>query len=207
MSLGENREEESDPFSQIRLICDGRFPHKVAQIMPGEYYVSQSPTVIYTVLGSFFSVCVNDPLKKVGGMNHFMAPDKTCGKQEAVTKAVALESRYAIDRLVERVIAQGGDKTRMEIKVFGGATLQEMDSPNSENRAEWVMAYLKEEALTLVKSDVGDIYPRKLYFYTDSGRVLMKKITRMRNQTILIREDRFRKKQIKEGISMAPRFG
>jgi len=32
------------------------------------------------------------------------------------------------------------------------------------------------------------VFPRKVYYFTDSGRVLMKKITRLKNQTIFARE-------------------
>ena len=59
-------------FGHIRRMTDTRFPYEVAVILPGEYFVSREPKVVYTVLGSCISVCLRDPLAGVGGMNHFM---------------------------------------------------------------------------------------------------------------------------------------
>lgn len=41
---------------------DTRFPYEVAVILPGEYFVSREPKVVYTVLGSCISVCLRDPI-------------------------------------------------------------------------------------------------------------------------------------------------
>ena len=38
-------------FGHIRRMQDMRFPHEIAVIMPGEFFVSQVPMVVYTVLG------------------------------------------------------------------------------------------------------------------------------------------------------------
>jgi len=35
---------------------------------------------------------------------------------------------------------------------------------------------------------VGDCYPRKIFFFTATGQVLLKKLTRLKNDTILERE-------------------
>ena len=64
----------SDPFAHVRRMRDSRFPHEIASILPGEYFVSREPMVVYTVLGSCISACVRDPIAGVGGMNHFMLP-------------------------------------------------------------------------------------------------------------------------------------
>ncbi len=61
-------------FSGVRRFSDPRFPHEIAQILPGEYFVSNEPKVVYTVLGSCPSACVIDPVTKIGGMNYFMLP-------------------------------------------------------------------------------------------------------------------------------------
>jgi chemotaxis protein CheD len=42
--------------------------------------------------------------------------------------------------------------------------------------------------LRLVARDVGDIYPRKIVFYPLSGRVSVKKLRALRNNTIIERE-------------------
>ncbi|TKB66549.1 MAG: hypothetical protein E8D47_06100 [Nitrospira sp.] len=59
------------------------------------------------------------------------------------------------------------------------------------NNAKWVIGYLKSEGLATVKTDLGDVFPRKVYYFTDSGRVLMKKIERIKNRTIFERENQY----------------
>lgn len=53
--------------------------------------------------------------------------------------------------------------------------------------------YLEEEGLRVVSEDVGDIYPRKVNFYPETGRVRMKKLHNKHNDTIKQREERYRK--------------
>ena len=65
---------DTDTFSHIRRMNDNRFQTEVAGILPGEFFVSREPMVVYTVLGSCISACVRDPIAGVGGMNHFMLP-------------------------------------------------------------------------------------------------------------------------------------
>ncbi len=41
---------------------------------PGYIFMTKKPTVISTVLGSSVAVCIFDPKRKIGGMNHFLFP-------------------------------------------------------------------------------------------------------------------------------------
>ena len=50
---------------------DRHFNRDAVKILPGEYYATRDNTVIVTVLGSCVSVCLRDPITKIGGMNHF----------------------------------------------------------------------------------------------------------------------------------------
>jgi chemotaxis protein CheD len=38
---------------------------------------------------------------------------------------------------------------------------------------------------------LGDVCPRKVYYFTDSGRVLLKKIKRLKHETIVKREQEY----------------
>ena len=45
------------------------------KLLPSEYYVTSSNTVLSTVLGSCVAACLHDREAGVAGMNHFMLPD------------------------------------------------------------------------------------------------------------------------------------
>jgi len=55
-----------DVFAHIRRMRDDRFPHEIASILPGEFFVSRDPMIVYTVLGSCISACIRDPVAGVG---------------------------------------------------------------------------------------------------------------------------------------------
>src|SRR6516162_7438729 len=64
------------------------------KILPGEYYVTASDEAITTVLGSCISACIRDPIRGVGGMNHFMLPEETGTGNSWLDPAVGLATRY-----------------------------------------------------------------------------------------------------------------
>ncbi len=176
-----------DQFAHIRRMHDHRFPHDIAAILPGEYFVSDQPMIVYTVLGSCVSACIRDPLVGVGGMNHFMLPKP----KEAGTDSWGESTRYgsyAMESLINEILKRGGVKSRLEIKLFGAGRIYEGNIDVGARNAEWVLEYIKTEGLKACKTDLGDILPRKIYYFTESGRVLMKKIEKVKNNTIAARE-------------------
>jgi len=176
-------------FTHVRRMRDKRFPHEIASILPGEFFVSREPMVVYTVLGSCISACIRDPCTGVGGMNHFMLP---APKEHQSGDAWGGESTrygsFAMEQLINGILSRGGVKQRLEIKLFGAGKLYESNIDVGARNSEWVLRYLNDEGLPIAKRDLGDVFPRKLYYFTDSGRVLLKKITRIKNRTIMVRE-------------------
>jgi chemotaxis protein CheD len=179
---------DTDPFAHIRRMRDNRFPHEIASILPGEFFVSGDPMIVYTVLGSCISACIRDPIAGVGGMNHFMLPEPKGAAHDSWGESTRYGS-YAMESLINEILKRGGLKSRLEIKLFGAGKIYEGNIDVGANNATWVIGYLKSEGLATVKADLGDVFPRKVYYFTDSGRVLMKKIERIKNKTIFEREN------------------
>ena len=179
-----------DTFAHIRRMRDNRFPHEIASILPGEFFVSREPMVVYTVLGSCISACIRDPIVGVGGMNHFMLPEPKETAHDSWGESTRYGS-YAMESLINEILKRGGLKRRLEIKLFGAGKIYEGNIDVGANNAKWVIGYLKSEGLAAIKTDLGDVFPRKVYYFTDSGRVLMKRIERVKNQTIFERENEY----------------
>jgi chemotaxis protein CheD len=148
--------------------------------------------VVYTVLGSCISACVRDPIAGVGGMNHFMLP---APKEHQSGDAWGGESTrygsFAMEQLINEILKRGGMKHRLEVKLFGAGRIYEGNIDVGARNTEWVLQFLKTEGYALAKSDLGDVFPGKVYYFTDSGRVLMKKIERVKNRTIVDRETEY----------------
>ena len=181
---------DTDQFAHIRRMRDHRFPHEIASILPGEFFVSREPMIVYTVLGSCISACIRDPIAGVGGMNHFMLPEPTEVAHDSWGESTRYGS-YAMESLINEILKRGGLKSRLEIKLFGAWKIYEGNIDVGAKNAMWVIGYLKSEGLGTVNTDLGDVCPRKVYYFTDSGRVLMKKIERVKNRTILERESEY----------------
>ncbi|HEX2939556.1 MAG TPA: chemotaxis protein CheD, partial [Rhodopila sp.] len=96
-------------------------PHRVVKVGQGECYLTaQANEELVTVLGSCISACIRDPVLHLGGMNHFLLPE--CGGTNPGREPDGL--RYgtaAMDHLIGRILALGGLRERLEVKVFGGA--------------------------------------------------------------------------------------
>jgi chemotaxis protein CheD len=182
----------SDPFSHVRRMRDSRFPLEIASILPGEYFVSREPMVVYTVLGSCISACIRDPVARVGGMNHFMLPVPT-GHQsgDAWGGESTRYGSFAMEQLINDILNRGGQKNRLEVKLFGAGKIYDGNIDVGARNTEWVLSYVKTEGLSVVGRDLGNVYPRKIYYFTVSGRVLLKRIERIKNQTIYERENEY----------------
>lgn len=178
---------DTDQFAHIRRMRDSRFPHEIASILPGEFFVSRTSMIVYTVLGSCISACIRDPVAQVGGMNHFMLPEPKETAHDSWGESTRYGS-FAMESLINEILKRGGVKNRLEVKLFGAGKIYEGNIDVGARNAEWVLGFLRTEGLTPAKVDLGDVFPRKIYYFTDSGRVLVKKIERVKNRTILDRE-------------------
>lgn len=170
-----------------------RFPHEIAVILPGEYFVSREPMVVYTVLGSCISVCIRDTVAKVGGMNHFMLAAPAHNIEDDHWGASARYGSYAMEVLINELLSRGAHKSRLEVKVFGGGRIHEGLSDVGANNATWALEYLDREGIRPIKTDVGDVCPRKVYYFTESGRVLLKKLDPLQRQEIAKEEQQYQK--------------
>jgi len=182
-----SRFTQDDSFAHIRRMRDDRFPHEIASILPGEFFVSRDPMIVYTVLGSCISACIRDPVAGVGGMNHFMLPEPKEKAYDSWGESTRYGS-YAMESLINEILKQGGLKSRLELKLFGAGKIYDGQMDVGARNSEWVLNYAKTEGLSVVGRDLGDVYPRKIYYFTESGRVLMKKIEQIKNRTIFERE-------------------
>jgi chemotaxis protein CheD len=169
---------------------DRNFKTEAAKILPGEYYVTGRDMLLVTVLGSCVSACIRDPLSGIGGMNHFMLPE---GDNHNPLSASARYGGYAMEVLLNQLIKLGAARSRLEAKVFGGGavmrgfTTQNVGAINSD----FVLDYLRTEKIRVVAQDLRDIYPRKVYYFPASGRVLVKKLKQVHNDTIVRRETEY----------------
>jgi chemotaxis protein CheD len=168
---------------------DRTFDCQAAKILPGEYYHTNKDMLIVTVLGSCVSACIRDRVTGLGGMNHFMLPDGG-GDHGSPVSASARYGTYAMEILINDLLKAGARRENLEAKVFGGgAVLKGFTAINvGERNAAFVLNFLKVEKIRVMAEDLNDIYPRKVYFFPRTGKVLVKKLMQSHNDTLVKRE-------------------
>jgi chemotaxis protein CheD len=129
----------------------------------------------------------------IGGMNHFMLPTKgdtygTSGWQtdNSYTCRYGL---WAMEYLINEILKYGGSRANLKVKLFGGGrVLANFTSDVGEKNTQFAQDYVKNEGLTVISSDVGGPWPRKVLFFPATGRALVRKLQTTHNDTIQRRE-------------------
>lgn len=197
MILTHNREETIPKLGRALRGFDGinrywdKYHRKyAAKIMPGEFYVTTNDEIIVTVLGSCVSACIRDRVFGIGGMNHFMLPAKAAGFSDLRNQLseATRYGNYAMEHLINEILKNGGERRNLELKVFGGGKVIGNMSDVGKRNIEFVLSYIQTEGFSVLSQDLGDIYPRKVVYFPLSGKVKMKKLRTVHNDTIVRRE-------------------
>ncbi len=160
------------------------------RIFIGEFYASREPAVINTVLGSCVAVCLFDPVKRIGGLNHILMPGK------ADIKHFDAQARYginAMELLINKIMQLGGGRRCLTAKVFGGAhILPAISEENGIGRKNirFALDFLGFEGIRILSRDVGGYDSRSVFFHTDTGEVLLKRIPAVQFKQIAVQEQR-----------------
>jgi chemotaxis protein CheD len=175
------------------LYFDRQFGAQAAKILPGEYYATTRDMLIVTVLGSCVSACIRDRSSGVGGMNHFMLPERD-GDADDPLSTSARYGTYAMEMLINHLMKLGARRQNFEAKVFGGGNVLKGFTSNNvgARNSDFVLQYLQTERIPLIAQDLLDIFPRKVYFFPKTGRVLVKKLRSLHNNTVLEREREYK---------------
>lgn len=178
------------------LYYDRTFDIEAAKISPGEYYFTNQDMMIVTVLGSCVSACIRDTVSGIGGMNHFMLPDGAKSDKDNPVSESMRYGNYAMEVLINQLIRNGAKRENLEAKIFGGGNVLRSFTTNmvGDRNAEFVKRYLKDEGIRVVSEDLLDIYPRKVYYFPKTGKVMVKKLKQLNNYTLVKREEAYSSK-------------
>ncbi|MBI5659284.1 MAG: chemoreceptor glutamine deamidase CheD [Nitrosomonadales bacterium] len=187
--MNRNRADFEEVLSP-NLYYDKYFGIEAAKLLPGEYYVTARNMVLVTVLGSCVAACIRDRSCGIGGMNHFMLP----GEGGDLLSSSARYGAYAMEKLINELLKMGARRGNLEAKLFGGGNvLRGFTAANvGERNAEFAIHYLRTERIAIVAQDLLDIFPRKVYFFPESGKVRVKQLRSMHNDTIIEREQEYK---------------
>lgn len=147
-------------------------------VLPGEVKASTAPTRFVTILGSCVAVCLYDPVRRVGGINHFLLPGPPPeGEREPLRWGEA-----SIKALFEQVLGLGASTRFLQAKIFGGAQISTRDVPGQfrigERNVELALAEVGRRGVELRNKSVGGHTGLKIAFESHTGMVWVKELSR-----------------------------
>jgi len=145
-------------------------------LVAGSLFAHEERHIVTTVLGSCVSVCLWDGVRSQGGINHYMLPFWN-GEGLASPKY----GNIAIAKLIEKMLDLGSDRRNLRAKVFGGGVVLNVSNPFmniGERNVQLAEDTLRSENSPVLSADTGGNVGRKLIYNTESGIVLVKRLTR-----------------------------
>jgi chemotaxis protein CheD len=167
-------------FEHLRRYWDPAQACMTVKVLPGEFYVSTQNELVTTVLGSCVSACIHDARRGIGGMNHFMLPEPR-GERDSWTATASRAARYgsdAMEQLINAILVAGGQRADLQVKIFGGGRVLAQLTDIGQRNIDFVQHYIATEKLNLCASDLGDVYPRQVQFFPNSGRARVRLLRR-----------------------------
>lgn len=127
-------------------------------------------TLITYALGSCIGLCFHDPKLRLGALLHIMLPlNMEAGRTHPMKYADT-----GIKETLKQMEAKGASRSRMTVKIAGGAKMFEVSGAGLGNigqrNIESVHTILKRENIRLVAENVGGTVARTLLFDVGSGQ-------------------------------------
>ena len=139
-------------------------------VVQGEFRVSDAPDeLLGTVLGSCVAVCLHDPVRAIGGMNHFLLP---FGQEEGANRPVRY-GLFAMEMLINDLLKAGAKKSRLEAKLFGGARISAELRDIGQANSVFAREYLATEGIQCLGESLGGQNARRVVFRPATGQARM----------------------------------
>jgi chemotaxis protein CheD len=149
-------------------------------LMPGQLHFGRTAASIRTLLGSCVAITLWHPDKRLGGMCHFLLPNRTR------PPGAAADGRFgdeAVGLMVERLQRMGAQPTEFVAHLYGGADTMP-DSARTklnigERNIEQGWSLIDKYGFQLDGVDVGDNVPRTVMLDCSTGQVNIKRSSRL----------------------------
>jgi chemotaxis protein CheD len=98
-----------------------------------------------------------------------------------------------MESLINGILTNGGQKHRLEVKVFGGGNVINNSARIGSKNAKFIREFLKKEGYRITSEDLEGDHPRRLHYFPNTGKVLMRLLKRKEDMVVVEEEDRYKK--------------
>ena len=184
-----------DFYDGPKRYYDQNLEQVVVKLMTGDCYVTDQPDeMLVTILGSCISVCMRDPVAGVAGMNHILLPGNVKEQKKKGDPGYSTRfGAYAMEELINGLIKLGGSRDRFETKIFGGGNVINNSAMIGTKNIQFVKDYLKSENIPLESEDTGGTHPRRIHYFSGTGKVMRRVLKRKDDMRVVDEEKKFEK--------------
>lgn len=141
---------------------------------PGDFAFVEPDVHIHTLLGSCISITLWHPQRHIGGMCHFMLPERPSCHAENI----GLDGRYGNEAMM--LFEREASKHRTQLseyqaKIFGGGNMvvggEDINDSIGAKNTEKAMQMLMGLGIQVLVAHVGEFGHRRIFFDVGSGDV------------------------------------
>lgn len=155
---------------------------EIIYLKAGEMAFAVEPSVVMTVLGSCLSVTLFHRRSGFAAISHALMP--RCPKRGKCNGCCGQQAKYVdcmVPWMLRRFNEAGARTKEIELKVFGGADMftsagtRGVISIGKQN-IDAAFEAIEQSGLRVHSRDVGGNRGRKIFFNTETGEVLLKRL-------------------------------
>ena len=105
---------------------------------------------------------------------------------------------FAMESLINGLLKLGARRERLEVKLFGGGKILNLDIDVGERNIEFARRWLKTEGYAVVAEDVGLSVPRRVVYLPATGKVRVKHLRTLECREIAQREQQYLRKTVEK---------
>jgi chemotaxis protein CheD len=151
-------------------------PGEDLNLLAGQLWFGHEARSVSTLLGSCVAVTLWHPARRIGGMCHFLLPQR---QHRAGMPRDGRFGEEALDMLVEAIVRSGARCTEFEAHLYGGAdTMPDRVGAKlnvGERNIELGWSMIERWGFMLCGVDVGDQVPRHVRLLLATGEVAMRR--------------------------------
>jgi chemotaxis protein CheD len=151
-------------------------PGQSVHLLAGQLYFGHKAAQVRTLLGSCVAVTLWHPQRRLGGMCHFLLPNR---RRAAGTPRDGRYGDEALEMLVQAIEHSGTHPHDYEVHLYGGAdTMPDQAGIKfniGERNIEQGWALIDHYGFQLQAIDVGDHIPRTVVLDLSDGHVEMRR--------------------------------
>jgi chemotaxis protein CheD len=145
-------------------------------LLAGQLYFGKTASRVRTLLGSCVGITLWHPSRGIGGMCHFLLPERQRAADQPLDARFGEEALYV---LVEKLSLIGTRPQEYEVNLFGGAdTMPDKAGVRfnvGERNIELGWSLIDHYGFAVQQVDVGDNVPRNVAMNMRTGEVAMRR--------------------------------